>query len=171
MSSATNGEKSSRILEDPNAVKHMDALFDVVNIHSCGKSKKKKTRDDRDWRAAVSGVDPAMDDVDLLDALFAVVQSEPGAGGHRKHGTTKSWKERELPPSFFNAGPEKSTELNSEASETQRSRETPCCAGRGGSSSPPLAAQSTESTVVTTAAPATAVLVADTPECLTFYIE
>lgn len=45
-----------------------------------------------------------------LDALFAVVQSNPessagGSGGASAQKiNAKSWKERELPPSFFNAG-------------------------------------------------------------------
>ena len=171
----SSGEKTSRILEDPNAVKHMDALFEVVNLHS----RSKKRADDRERRrSAAACVGPTVDDVDLLDALFAVIQSDPGGADHSTSSAgcrkgTKSWKERKLPPSFFNAGSDSDShhEVNSvrtEPSAAQRAGEKP----RRSSDETTLHArtQSTASGVINSAQPST-VLVADAPECLTFYIE
>ena len=46
-----------------------------------------------------------------MDALFAVIQTNPdsaaaggGMGGNAQKAGQKKWKERELPPSFFDAG-------------------------------------------------------------------
>lgn len=84
VSVAREGRKMS-VVADPNAIQHLDALFDVVHVRRSHSVTTTNT--------------------ELLDALFEVVHSSPDSSASA--GTTpnaKSWKERELPPSFFNAG-------------------------------------------------------------------
>ena len=108
--SASEGKEEASILEDPNALRHMDALFDVLR-----KPAERKSRGSP--AVAVSAAAelaacgaPAADMEFLLDALFAVVQTDPAAGSGGKGGgsrvaktAAKSWRERGLPASFFDS--------------------------------------------------------------------
>jgi hypothetical protein len=131
---STSGTKETCILEDPNAVGHMDALFDVLRKPNNGgtgagrsaSSKRNSRSNSGNNRKAASAAaelvcgGPTADVEFLLDALFAVVETDSGSGrgrGRRRPGraaaatamargaaAAKSWKERKLPASFFDAG-------------------------------------------------------------------
>ena len=72
--SLSGDDKKTSVKEDPNAIEHLDALFNV--IHSNPES------------------------------------SASGAATAQK-ASAKSWKERELPPSFFNSGSNPGPGMNS----------------------------------------------------------
>ena len=148
---SASGTKETCILEDPNAVGHMDALFDVLRKPNSGTSagrsagrsasSRRNSRSNGGNRTAASAAaelvcgGPTADAEFLLDALFAVVQTDSGGGrcGGRGGGTgraaattamargagaAKSWKERKLPASFFDAGDGASTGLSAGKEET-----------------------------------------------------
>ena len=164
------GDKlTPRISEVPNAFKHMDALFDVVRIHSYG-----KTKGDKNLRHLEGAVD-------LMDALFAVIQSNPKTAGSRtekKTNIAKTWKERGLPPSFFDAGSRNSSTegmatTQAGASEVPRPEHEQAALQKPPpttvSQSHALGSACDETTSNSASTPA--VVVSNVPECLTFYIE
>lgn len=121
---STSGSKDTCILEDPNALRHMDALFDVLGKQpGSGAGGRRNSKTEGGGRSAASSAaelvcgGPPADVEFLLDALFAVVETETGRGGRgeteraaaiapmvRGATSAKSWKERKLPASFFDAG-------------------------------------------------------------------
>ena len=124
---SASGTKETCILEDPNAVRHMDALFDVLRKpknSSRGRSvsnSRSSTANSAGGRSAASAAAELVcggPTEYLLDALFAVVEPTDdrarGRGGGRGSRATamtrggaasaKSWKERKLPASFFDGG-------------------------------------------------------------------
>ena len=89
--SVASEDRKMSVVADPHAIQHLDALFDVVRVR-------------RSRRRHPSCV-VTTTNTELLDALFEVVHSSPESSA--RGGTApnaKSWKERELPPSFFDAG-------------------------------------------------------------------
>ena len=161
------------VLEDPNAVRHMDALFDVLHKPSiAGRS---------DFPAPGAEMTRGEADVEfLLDALFAVVQSDGGDGGRRAAGRTrtaaKTWKERELPASFFDAGGSAGTPVDEAREETLEAERSEA---EDAPNSPIPSSESASSTQTSDPAgrpgldPMPVVLVANTSsaDSLTFYIE
>lgn len=70
----TGEDNKTSVMEDPNAIKHLDALFEVIQGNP---------------------------------------ESSAGGGPTAQKANAKSWKERELPPSFFNAGSNPGPGMNS----------------------------------------------------------
>ena len=151
---ASAGEDGKKIyvMEDPDAIKHMDALFEVLKVRC-----KPEIQDGPSY----SVFEDATTNAELLDALFAVINDKNEAGDSDSV-SAKSWRDRELPPSFFGAGsgndePERESTSTSETPEPQETS----------SSSPP---PPVEADTVRLASPTPLVVVA-TRDCLTYYVE
>lgn len=154
-----NGKMS--ISEIPNATQHMDALFDVVRSYR---------KPESDATSSARG-----GTTDIMDALFAVLQSnkQANATGERAENDkkTKSWKERALPPSFFDADCDPAPSISRMDCSTEEDTHS---SARSPSTSPPQAIHTTTTAVT----PVPVLLVANArrvtstaPDCLTFYIE
>ena len=89
--------KKTYVLESPNAVKHMDALFEVI---------KRRCRPETPDESSRYVSEDSAASTKLLDALFEVIHSkqETSSGDTEQKANAKSWKDRKLPPSFFDAG-------------------------------------------------------------------
>ena len=172
--SATKGKEAS-ILEDPNAVRHMDALFDVLR-----KPAERKPRGGSATAAAELG--PGADMDFLLDALFAVVQTDPaagdGGGGRAVKITAKSWRERGLPASFFDAGGSTTEHQSVEGEESPHSDAEDEVASPSPVPSPESSSHThtpnsvaTEQHASLTTVPVVLVANTDSTDSLTFYIE
>lgn len=186
------GRQESCVLEDPNAVRHMDALFDVLRKPSGNASSVVGGGSATCSAAAADLVHGGPGDVEFfLDALFSVVQHPTGGGERRatssrekKQAAAKTWKERELPASFFNSGGstddcDKSTRDRGDGDRTQ---EKACQNEAPNSPQPRPPSSETKPQEITSPAgdrsggvapPLPVVLVANTntTESLTFYIE
>ena len=152
--SASAGRDGKRIylMEDPDAIKHMDALFGVLKV---------RCNPEVSATPSYSITEDATTNAEILDALFAVINNKDEASDGDAVNK-RSWRDRELPPSFFGAGsvddgPRRESESTP---ETPEPRET-------SSSSPP---PPVETAAVQLASPAPLVVVA-TRDCLTYYIE
>lgn len=107
-------ERKMSVVADPNAIQHLDALFDVVHVH----------RRQRHSSSVVTTTN-----TELLDALFEVVHSPRSSNSGGSTPNPKSWKERKLPPSFFNAdcspGPRSRSPDKCNRPEPQHTQKTP----------------------------------------------
>ena len=150
--SAGRDGKRIYVMEDPDAIKHMDALFGVLEVRCNPKVSA---------TPSYSITEDATANAELLDALFAVINNKDEASDGDAVNT-KSWRDRELPPSFFGAGSvnDGRERESSSAPETPEPRET-------SSSSPPPPVEA----AAVRLASATPLVVVATRDCLTYYIE
>ena len=159
-------EKTS-VKEDPNAIQRLDALFEVVQIH---RNFNKSSTSGCDSTAQKTNA------IEHLDALFDVIHTTESSAGSAQKASAKSWKERELPPSFFNAGSNPGPGMNSPDSDSEsrslRSQKSLC------SSINLTSPQTTHSHMCSTSTSATSspIVIPLLPfwkasECLTYYIE
>ena len=151
--SAARDDKETYLMEDPNAIKHMDALFEVLKVRC-----KPKVPDTPSYNISEDTTPYAK----ILDALFAVINKKQDASDSDT-ANTKSWKDRELPPSFFDAG----SISGGHERDSTASPESPELQEMASSSSPPSTAE--DDAVVQP--PSSPVVVVATRDCLTYYVE